>query len=230
MENNSKVVGSTSQNELDQIIGSEPAGGDTNVESKEEMEKIKRERDSYKAGMLKYKEQALAAEEEKRRSALQPKEVIEGDSEDPDFDAKYQKKRAEEKAVDRNKNLGKAWARFVSKHSQYDPENDIDRKNYEALQSKTSKMYLGDDVDEIMDNLEFVHKGLFGTEKNKPNSDDVVDSGIGSTASAPRATEKKPDALTRPLNKHEQEAAAIFPGGEKAYRAALVKREQDLKN
>jgi len=83
---------------------------------------------------------------------------------------------------------------------------------------------LGDSEDEIFDNLKFIHNGL-NPVQSKPNIPDseVEDSGIGDTIIYPKGKKDIPNALTRPLDDFEKQAASIFPGGEIEYRKRLAK-------
>lgn len=232
---------STGKNELDSSNSSLPDGGLKNFEENEksELEKIKLERDNYRQMGLKYKEKFLETSNqlrEKELSSFQEKEQSENynqediemdDFEKKKFDSLYNKKREQEKKQDRDKNIKLALAKFFDKYPIYSPYYDFDGKNYQELQKVTSRMFLGDSVEEISESLMIAHRAI-----NKPsnlipksNNEEVVDSGIGDTSSVIKGEQKKPDALTRKLNKYEQEAAKIYPGGESAYRKRLVQKE-----
>jgi hypothetical protein len=230
---------STGKKQLDNLEPFKPEGGLKNDKgNKESMDKLKEEKDNYKRGMLKYKEEALRLKEEAKEkelslsptySPIEPEYGTE-EYEEYQFKAKYQKLREEEKKQEREKNIKISLDKFFVKYPQYSAENDIDGSKYQELQKMTSRMFLGNSVDEIMDSLELAHRTTLSTNpipKPKEGKENKVgDSGIGDTNSILKGEEKKPDALTRSLNKWEQEAANVFPGGEEAYRKKLADKEQ----
>jgi len=232
---------STGKNELDDSNSSLPDGGFKNSEENgiSELEKIKLERDNYKQMGLKYKEKFLDTANklrEKELSSFQEDEQPKNDNtEDLDmddfekkkFDSLYNKKREQEKKQDRDKNIKFALSKFFEKYPIYSPDFDFDGKNYQELQKITSRMFLGNSVEEISDSLAIAHRAINKPSNPTPksNNEEVVDSGIGDTSSIVRGEKIKPNALTRKLNKYEQEAANIYPGGESAYRKKLVQKE-----
>lgn len=152
--------------------------------------------------------------------ASKPNDEIPPDPYDEDARVKslVQQELAEERKKQREQNLKVARDKFFKKFPQYAPQNDPNDYNYGRLREKTNKMVLGDTVDEIYENLVFVHNGL----NQKPNDPDptpkVEESGIGDTSVPIKSTEKKPSYMTRPLTEVEKRAASCFPGGETAWR------------
>lgn len=112
---------------------------------------------------------------------------------------------------------------FYNYHPEYRPENDPGNKKFGELNQHFKRLKSGTGVSEVVDTLEYIHKTFLTKEslaEEKPKSDAT----IGDTTSVPTQT-KKISALTRPLNKFEQDAAKYFPGGETAYRKKLTERE-----
>jgi len=131
---------------------------------------------------------------------------------------------AKRQKEDREKSLQVAREKFFNDFPQYKPENDPNDYHYGRLKKFTKDVFLGDRVDEIYEKLVVIHNGL-NPKSNIPDSK-VEDSGVGDAVSKPKGSEKKPDTLTRPLNKFEQEAAKLFSGGEEEYRKKLAEKEK----
>jgi len=228
---------STGNNPTEPNATSTPAGGLQDAEEaeklREENKKLREERENYKGGMLKWKEEALTTKEKLKEketyipptySPIEPDDI--DDYEKQKFAKLYHQTRETERKTEREQNIKNALGKFFIKNPEYSPEVDIEGKSYQELQQITSKIYLGQTVDEIMDSLEMAHRMRNAKPTPPPKTERVEDTGIGDTTSVPKGEPKKPDALTRPLNKWEQEAAASFPGGETAYRKKLAEKEQ----
>lgn len=227
---------STGDNELDQFLSSGAEGGLNNAEGKtKSADELAVERDNYKRAFLREKEERLKAVEKLRAQELsptpapayQPVQDPSIDYEEEKITQVFQKQQALQQAEQRKLNIGKAAKQFFKLHPEYAPENDLDGSRYAKLKIATDRMNLGNDVDEIIESLNFAHNGLNPNQPHTPEPAYVEDSGIGATTTIPRgATDKtQPSALTRPLNKNEQIAAKLYSGGEKAYREAMAERE-----
>ena len=228
---------STGEKPIEQNANSTPAGGLKDAEEaeklKEELNKAREERNRYQEGMLKWKGKYFDAEEKAKNqppyvpptySPIEPDDI--DDYEKQKFAKMYQQTRETERKTEREQNIKNALNKFFIKNPEYSPEVDIEGKSYQELQQITSRIYLGQTVDEIMDSLEMAHRMRNAKSTPPPKTESVEDTGIGDTTSVPKGEPKKPDALTRPLNKWEKEAAASFPGGEIAYRKKLAEKEQ----
>ncbi|RLJ02924.1 MAG: hypothetical protein DRP08_04140 [Candidatus Aenigmatarchaeota archaeon] len=223
----------TSEEDTSQKTEGEESSEDLLEKLKQENEKLKKKAEDF--------EKAFYLEKAKRREELfnfqqNLQETRPSDSQPDEYDDEVRSIVKEElqkvQEMQRQKNIKIAFEKFCKAHPEYLPENDPNDINYSRLREKANKVVLGDTVDEIYETLEFIHRAINPNQIIKPESkteEKVEDSGVGSGSGLPKGSEKKPSALTRPLNKWEKEAAKRFPGGEKAYREALAKKEMEGK-
>jgi hypothetical protein len=197
-----------------------------NKEIEDKLKKSEEEKDNYKKAFLSLKEKQRELELSNQNQNYQN----EGNQDEyhQSFEAVYNELRQKEKMEEKAKALKNAFVKFQQKYPQYSPENDLNDMNYNRLKSITDKIYLGDNVDEIIDTLEFAHRGL-QKPKNPTNELEVGDSGIGETSTNIKGKEKFPSALTRPLNEFEAKMASIYEGGEVAYRKAISEQEDRMR-
>ena len=194
------------------------------IQLEEELKQEREDKENYRKGLLDLKRKP-------REEVVVPKETPAGAQDDDD---EYDPKKIVQKELQKNKeeqyeaNFKIATQKFYQKYPEYDPENDLGDIRWGKVKERLEKMSPGFTVEEIQESLEFIHRGITQPKiQPKPETEEKVeDSGVGNVPQSPAGKEKKPDAFTRPLNRYEQKAASIYPGGEKAYREALVKREE----
>ena len=192
------------------------------IQLEEELKQEREEKENYRKGLLDLKKKP-------REEVVVPKP--EGDQNDDD---EYDPKKIVQKELQKNKeeeyraNFKVATKKFYQSYPEYDPDNDSGDIRWAKVKERLEKMSPGFTVEEILESLEFIHRGITQPKiQPKPETEEKVeDSGVGNVPLSPAGKDKKPDAFTRPLNRYEQKAAEIYPGGEKAYREALAKREE----
>lgn len=202
--------------------------------TEEEIEKLKKKATDFDALVAK-----LALEKKERSAEFEKEQKPQDDSESGDvYDdtrkivheelAKTELKKAEQ-------NFNNALDKFVRKHPEYSPEHDVLDLNWKKIKLHVDELkhgvYRGSE-DGYFERLELIHNGIKNpkTEISESKTETVEDSGVGNITSQPKSKEKKPDALTRPLNEHEKESMMNFPGKtleekEKGYRAKLAELE-----
>ena len=189
-----------------------------NKELEENLRKAEEEKENYKRAFFLEKEKTRELELSKQKPSYESQPM--SYSED-DFEVRYHQVREKEKTEEREKALKIAFERFKAKYPFYRPENDLNDMNYNRLKKATDKMYLGDTIDEIMDSLDFAHRGLQFVPNSNPKPESLVeDSGIGGTTTVLQGKTDLESALTRPLNTYEQQMVQMYNGGEKEYRKA----------
>ena len=197
-----------------------------NRELEDKLRKAEEEKENYKRAFLNKKEELETIKFSQPNPIYQPLTTNQNPSSEDIQElvqAEVQKKLGEQAEVDRQTNVQRALSRFFEKYPQYKPENDLNDENYSHLKEKADGMVLGKTENEVLNSLEFIHRGL--SVQNPINDSVVVDSGIGETSKITKGKTNLPSALTRSLNEHEKKASEWFPGGESAYRKALAERE-----
>lgn len=191
-------------------------------EEKEKLEKAEKKAKDQEG-------RALKAEEESRKlkAELEAKaQVSESQDDIPDW-------RKKEKEGERTEMFIRAQEQIAKKYPFLQKENDLDGSNWTKFK-EASDRYGGPKsytLEGIKDEYEgFIRMALPDLVANKTQDPDsvVVDSGVGDATSSKLKTKSdEPDVMTRELNKDEQAAAGMYPGGEKAYREHLAKLDEE---
>uniref|UniRef100_A0A6M3IR32 Uncharacterized protein n=1 Tax=viral metagenome TaxID=1070528 RepID=A0A6M3IR32_9ZZZZ len=199
-----------------------PTAEEEKAELEEKLLKEQKARGDFETAFYKEREKNRLLSEKPLK--VEPEITPDPYDEDTRVKSLVQQELADRDKKQREDNLLVARDKFFVDFPQYAPQNDPNDYNYGRLREKTSKMVLGNTVEEIYENLVFTHRGL--TKPNTPPSipkDEVGDSGVGDTTPKLKSAEQQPDALTRPLTELEKQAAKLHSGGEKGYREALAK-------
>lgn len=167
---------------------------------------------------------------------IKPQDDSESDEFDPRKIVREELAKAELKKAEQN--FGNALDKFVRKHPEYSPENDVMDVNWKKIKLHIEELkngiYKGSE-DGYLERLELIHNGISNKpEKPESKTETVEDSGVGNITSQPKVKTEVPDAMTRPLNKWEKESAKGFPGKtteerELGYRKKLAELEAKRK-
>ncbi len=231
----------TEEKDLNKGEAQTPAGTETPAEKKpdasteedplkkQEAEEKKKLEDELAAAKKKAEDQESAhMKEQEKRKELEAKleaktQTSETQEEIPDW-------RKQEKENERAEMLLNSQKRLAKKYPFLQQENDPDGSNWTKFKEASDKYggpksYTPEGIDEEYEG--FVRMAFpEQATQTQPSTQVVEESGVGGITSTPIKTQdEQADALTRPLNKDEQEAANMYPGREPEYRKHLAKIE-----
>lgn len=114
---------------------------------------------------------------------------------------------------------------FVELFPEFRPENDPGNEKFNKLDEHFRHMRYEANPMGVFKALSYIKRNFLDKESSQATEAAEVKPSIGSIDSEPSQKQNTTSALTRKLNKHEQQAARYFPGGEPEYRKELAKRE-----